>query len=86
MSMNRRAAIAALIGVPAITLVEAGEAKAVSLKAGDVIVLEHPKLLSQKAIAHITASVERIFPGHKAIVLEEGMRLSIARAATPSDE
>jgi hypothetical protein len=47
------------------------------LRPGDVLVLRSPEPLSQATVARITAFIENKFPGHKAIVLENGLSLGV---------
>jgi hypothetical protein len=49
------------------------------LQPGDVIVVEVADPVSQEEVARFKARLDRTFPGHKAVVLENGTRLSIAR-------
>lgn len=53
--------------------------RVLNLQPGDKIVLRHPKHLSELAVDRLKQQVEELFPGHKAIILEEGMDIKIAR-------
>jgi len=74
--MNRRDAIKAVMAMPGVTAIAVA-----TVAPEDVIVLEHPGLLSQEAVANIRATVQRVWPGQRVIVLEEGMTMQIQRAA-----
>lgn len=49
------------------------------LQPGDVVVIEVNYPVSAKDIDQFKARLERTFPGHKAIVLDNGARLTITR-------
>ena len=76
--MDRRQAIALLTSVPAIATISRAD-----LKAADTLVIECDGHLTQEAAAHIRAMMEQVFPGHKAIVLSEGMRLKVVSQQFP---
>lgn len=48
-------------------------------ESGDVLVFRTPGLLSHRTMENIRASVARVLPGVKAMVLEEGMTLDVLR-------
>lgn len=73
--MNRRAAIAALVGLPAVTTI----ARA-ALAPADVIVIETKCILSDQARARVAEIARAVWPGHKVVVLDEGLTLKIVRA------
>ncbi len=54
-----------------------GELEKIEWKPGDIGVLTYPGRLSQEAVARIKASFEAALPGHRCLVLEEGMRMSV---------
>jgi len=45
---------------------------------GDTVILRYPQVLTDKAI-DLRQSIERIFPGTKCIVLEEGLSMEVCR-------
>lgn len=49
------------------------------LQPGDVIVVEVDYPVSLEHQAEFKARLDRVFPGHKAIVLDNGARLTVAR-------
>lgn len=57
----------------------ASRVEILEVKPGDVIVFNHPKVISEQAIAFIRRCAEELFPNNKCIILEEGMRIGIAR-------
>lgn len=59
------------------------EMQAVSLRPGDIIVLMCPSTLSDVAIKNMREAMQYTFPGHRWVVLEEGMRLGVLR---PTEE
>jgi hypothetical protein len=50
----------------------------VDIKPSDVIVITSPRTLPKCAIVHIRESLERYFPGHKCLVLEDGVSMKLA--------
>lgn len=60
--------------------------KVLDLQPGDVIVLECAGVLSREACRQIEERLAATLPGHKAIVLTEGMRITAARVATGEEE
>jgi len=72
--MNRREAIALLTSVPGLTAIRKAD-----LQPGDTLVVEVKGQMVPEAAARITALVEQVFPGHKAIVLTEGTKLTVMR-------
>lgn len=75
--MNRREAISALIALPAVTRISKAE-----LKPNDVIVVEVQGHISQATAAYITDKFEQIWPGHKCVVLSEGMTMRLVAGAS----
>lgn len=55
------------------------KAAVLNLQPGDKIILRHPRALSESACTRLTQQVEELFPGHKAIVLEEGLDIGTVR-------
>lgn len=72
--MNRRDAIAALVSLPATVTITAAE-----VGPTDVIVVECDEYLGSIQAAQIREVLARAWPGRKAIVLDRGMRLRIAK-------
>lgn len=48
---------------------------------GDVIILSYPGSLSRDAIGNIQKIAEQTFPGHKIIILEEGLKIGVVGAS-----
>ncbi len=48
-----------------------------SLKPGDVVVIHSPRPLSKDVHDRLKAKVEEEFPGHKAMILCDGLKLGI---------
>lgn len=57
-----------------------------NLQPGDKIILRYPRRLSGDVRAHLTERVEELFPGHQAVVLEEGMEIGVARIEERLDD
>lgn len=72
--MNRREAIAALTALPAAAVVTT-----VKVEPNDVIVIECDSVMSQATADRIKAHVEQVWPGHKVLVLGDGLKLKIAK-------
>ena len=72
--MNRREAIAALVALPGVTRI----AVAAPLAPADVIVIECSRQLSDAARASLCATLERVWPGRRCLVLDQGFTLKIA--------
>jgi hypothetical protein len=51
--------------------------KRLRLRPGDIIVLKTQKVLSHNAFENIRSVVADNFPGHKVLVLEEGMDIEV---------
>ena len=75
--MNRREAIAALMGLPAVASIAVAQ-----VQPDDVIVIESDVHLSLKQIEHFEHTMAKVWPGRKVVVLGPGTRLRIARAST----
>jgi hypothetical protein len=69
--MNREAAIAALEKLPSV--------KVATLRPGDVIVVEVPQLVSNDQAERIQRNLKAIWPNHEAVILSDGLTLSIKR-------
>lgn len=76
--MNRRAALAALMTLPAVTKIAVAP-----ITPRDVIVIECPGPLSLAQIESIKHGIARIWPDTKCIVLCDGMRLKVVAADDP---
>ena len=72
--MNWRKALSAFLALPAVKSIEIA-----NLKPNDVIVFELDHMLSAEVIERIKTSAEQIWPGRKVVVLDQGMRMHIAR-------
>jgi hypothetical protein len=70
--LTRREALAALVALPAIDRIAVAE-----VKPDAVIVVECPKILSLEHQARVRDTIEKIWPGRRAIVLCDGMKLRI---------
>lgn len=70
--MNRREAIAALVALPEVTRISIAP-----LKANDVIVVEGARAMSEESMARIKGVLEQVWPGHRCIVLSEGLSLKV---------
>lgn len=55
------------------------KATILKLEPGDKIILRCPKVLSDSAHMRLKEQVEEMFPGHRAVVLEEGLDIKVAR-------
>ncbi len=49
------------------------------IQPGDTIIITAPGSLSDLAYERISQTVQEVFPGHKVIVLEEGLKIITAR-------
>lgn len=76
--MNRRDLIRMLsggvAGIPAVKSIERME-----LKKDDTIVFSYDGHISDSAKLHILDSLAKAFPGHKAIVIDQGAELKVIR-------
>ena len=57
-----------------------------TLQPGDIILLRSPHRVSQFMCETLTARCKKEFPGHKVLVLEDGLELSILRPADTQAE
>lgn len=79
--MERRDAFKAMFGLPVaatFTRIPADQ-----LKATDVIVLECPEPLSADTIERLKTYLVPVFPGHKIVVLTQGMTLRVMAGEAP---
>lgn len=51
----------------------------VNIQPGDVIALMHPKRLSMKIQERLKASMGKLFPDNKIVIIEEGMTMDVYR-------
>ena len=70
--MDRRAALKALLAMPAVTSVSRA-----ALKSDDVIVIQTERLLSDHEIEHIKRGVQSVWPQQRVVVLDAGLQLKI---------
>lgn len=70
--MNRREAIAALVATPAIARIERA-----AVAPDEVLVIESDQRLSDAMRAHLRRQVEAIWPGHKVLVLDQGLHVRV---------
>ncbi len=59
--------------------IELPEVRVLRLQEGDVLLFQAPKLLSDYEAATLVERIEATFPGHRALVLEDGVELTVAR-------
>lgn len=59
--------------------VELPEARILRLQEGDVLLFQAPKRLTDEDAAVLVERIEATFPGHRALVLEGGIELTVAR-------
>lgn len=62
------------------------EVQRLKLEPGDVLVLSYDGMLSADQAQHMRAIVEQRFPGHKAMVLTDGMTLSVGHGVETSPD
>jgi hypothetical protein len=73
--MHRRDAIRALMALPAATTITRA-----SLRPGDVVVIECQQQLTPATAVHIRDTLKQIWPDHKVLVIDSGVRLRIVPA------
>lgn len=59
--------------------VELPEAKILRLQEGDVLLFQAPLRLSDDEATTMVERIEATFPGHRALVVENGIELTVAR-------
>jgi len=59
--------------------VELPEARILRLQEGDVLLFQTTKLLSDYEAATLVEQVEATFPGHRALIVQDGVELTVAR-------
>lgn len=59
--------------------VELPEVKILRLQEGDVLLFQAPKRLTDEESAVMVERIEATFPGHRALVVEDGIKLTVAR-------
>lgn len=70
--MNRREALLALTGLPAVARIHKAD-----LKPDDVIVIESDEQISMDMAERIRINAERVWPGRKIVVLDGGVRMRV---------
>lgn len=63
-----------------------GEMAKIEFAPGDTFVLFYPRMLSREAADRLKRMWQENFPGHKCVVLEEGMRLGILAPAAQAED
>lgn len=58
---------------------ELPEAKILRLQEGDVLLFQAPKRLGDDEASTMVERIEATFPGHRALVIENGIELTVAR-------
>lgn len=58
-----------------------GDLQRLALRAGDILVLTTPMRVSAEAAGHLREAVEKQIPGHKVIILSDGLKLGVLEAA-----
>lgn len=58
-----------------------GDLQRLELKDGDILVLTTPLHLPPESVRRLRASVEALIPGHKVVVLGDGLKLGVLEAA-----
>ena len=64
------------------TLADLVEVKATvlrELRPNDVLILRHQDCLSDTAQEYLRSAVEKVFPGQRVLILEEGLDLEVMR-------
>lgn len=59
--------------------IELPEAKILRLQEGDVLLFQAPLRLSDDEATTMVERIEATFPGHRALVVENGIELTVAR-------
>lgn len=59
--------------------VELPEARILRLQEGDVLLFQAPKRFTDEESAVMVERIEATFPGHRALVVEDGIKLTVAR-------
>lgn len=59
--------------------VELPEVRVLRLQEGDVLLFQAPQRLSDYEAATMVEQIEATFPGHRALVVENGVELTVAR-------
>lgn len=54
-----------------------GDIKKVSLNPGDVVLIEHHIPMARNDLAVIQKQFELVFPGHKVVVMQAGMKMKV---------
>jgi hypothetical protein len=59
--------------------VELPEVRILRLREGDVLLFQAPQRLSDNEAATMVEQIEATFPGHRALVVENGVEVTVAR-------
>lgn len=59
--------------------VELPEARILRLQEGDVLLFQAPKRLDDEEAAVMVERIKTAFPGHRALVVENGVEVTVAR-------
>ena len=57
-----------------------------NLQPGDRIILRHQRVLTEVGYERLKSQIEEFFPGHKAVILEEGMEFGVGRIEERPDD
>lgn len=60
-----------------------GEIGHVRLEPGDVLLITCPRAITSEMHARIRQAVEAVFAGHRCLVVDNGMKIEVAREAPP---
>jgi hypothetical protein len=75
--MNRREAIAALMALP-----EAAHVTIARPRPDDVILVECQELLSAEIVARMADTLKRIWPEHRVVICDRGIRLKFVESGS----
>lgn len=59
--------------------VELPEAKILRLQEGDALLFQAPKHLSDHEAETLVEQVQRVFPGHRALIVDGDIKVTVAR-------
>ena len=76
--MNRRELLAAFTAVPVASLPSALRVSRADLKPNDTLIIECDGPMPQETASLIKHIIEDTFPGHKCLVLTDGLRFKVA--------
>lgn len=63
--------------------IELPEARILRLQEGDVLLFQARQRLTDEESANLVERIEATFPGHRALVVESGVELTVARIGAP---